>query len=155
MRGTECVTGSEVESAGSRTLIQALVREAEDVSSPLSSSPSAKMIKIEEIADVSSHSSEQLVASSPHFQDTDFCLWVLITGKVLTVPPCKHILAPRVPQEEDAYHPLPPLPLSADPSPAEAELPTPPTNSFQLEAQLRKIGNQPNVVYRYLRVSSL
>uniref|UniRef100_A0A3Q3VXZ4 RNA polymerase II-associated protein 3 n=1 Tax=Mola mola TaxID=94237 RepID=A0A3Q3VXZ4_MOLML len=113
--GTDCVT--EAESAGSNTLIQELVREAEDASSPLSSSPSAKMIKIEEIADVSSHSSEQLVA---------------------------------VPQEEVAHH-LPPPPLSAGPSPAGAELPPPPTNSFQLEAQLRKIGNQPNVVYRYLR----
>lgn len=96
MSGTDCVT--EAESAGSNTLIQELVREAEDASSPLSSSPSAKMIKIEEIADVSSHSSEQLVASPPLFQDADFCLWVLITGKVLTAPPSKHIFCSCFPE---------------------------------------------------------
>lgn len=41
--------------------MQEVMREAEDESSPLSTSPSAKMIKIEEIADVPSHS-DQLVA---------------------------------------------------------------------------------------------
>lgn len=39
------------------------------------------------------------------------------------------------------------------PSPTDAEPPPPPSNSFQLEAQLHTIGNQPEVVYRYLRVS--
>lgn len=35
------------------------------------------------------------------------------------------------------------------------DLPPPPTNSFQLEAELRKIGQQPEMIYRYLRVSAL
>lgn len=43
------------------SFMQEVMREAEDESSPLSTSPSAKMIKIEEIADVPSHS-DQLVA---------------------------------------------------------------------------------------------
>lgn len=50
---------SEVESGGSPPFVQEAMREAEDRSSPLSTSPSAKMIKIEEIADVPSHSSDQ------------------------------------------------------------------------------------------------
>uniref|UniRef100_A0A3Q3KN10 RNA polymerase II-associated protein 3 n=1 Tax=Mastacembelus armatus TaxID=205130 RepID=A0A3Q3KN10_9TELE len=40
---------------------------------------------------------------------------------------------------------------SARPCPTTSNPPPPPTNSFQLEADLRKIGNQPEVVYRYLR----
>lgn len=55
------MTLPEVESSGSSSYIQEVVREAECVSSPLSTSPSAKMIKIEEITDAPSHSSEQLV----------------------------------------------------------------------------------------------
>ncbi|XP_061570331.1 RNA polymerase II-associated protein 3 [Cololabis saira] len=95
----------------SRTLVQEVVKEAEDVPSPLSSSPSAKMIKIEETADTPSHSSDL-----------------------------------RCPLQEPAAHPpQPPTFLT------EAELPPPPTNSFQLESDLRKIGNQPQVIYRYLR----
>lgn len=56
------VVAAEVESSGSKSFIQEVVKEAEDESSPLSTSPSAKMIKIEEIAEVPSHSSDQLVA---------------------------------------------------------------------------------------------
>lgn len=43
--------------------------------------------------------------------------------------------------------------LSAKPSLSVIDLPPSPTNSFQLEADLRKIGDQPEVIYRYLRVS--
>ena len=54
-------TVPEVESSGSKTLIQEVVREPEEDSSPLSTSPSAKIIKIEEMADAPSHVSEKLV----------------------------------------------------------------------------------------------
>lgn len=56
---------SVAESAGSTSLIQEVVREAEDKSSPLSTSPSAKMIKIEEVAEVSSHPPDEFVALPP------------------------------------------------------------------------------------------
>ncbi|KAM6895618.1 RNA polymerase II-associated protein 3 [Xenentodon cancila] len=104
------VTVCEEEANVSRTLVQEVVKEAEDVPSPLSSSPNAKMIKIEEIADASSHTPDQ--------------------------PP---------PQEHTAHPPEPSTFLT------ETDVPPPPTNSFQLESDLRKIGNQPQVIYRYLK----
>ncbi|XP_073336758.1 RNA polymerase II-associated protein 3 isoform X2 [Pagrus major] len=114
------VSVSEVESGGSTSFVQEVMREAEDESSPLSTSPSAKMIKIEEIAEVPSDSSDQVVSNRKTKQ----------------------------PAEAETVHlPQP----STNPSPTVAELPPPPTNSFQLEADLRKIGNQPEVIYRYLR----
>ncbi|XP_030296050.1 RNA polymerase II-associated protein 3 isoform X2 [Sparus aurata] len=114
------VSLSEVESGGSPPFVQEVMREAEDRSSPLSTSPSAKMIKIEEIADVPSHSSDQAASNRK----------------------------PKQPAPEETVHlPQP----SASPSSTVTELPPPPTNSFQLEADLRKIGNQPEVIYRYLR----
>lgn len=51
-----------VESCGSKSFVEEAVIEAEDRSSPLSTSPSAKMIKIEEIADAPSRSPEQYAA---------------------------------------------------------------------------------------------
>lgn len=45
-----------------------------------------------------------------------------------------------------------PLPL-AHPLLTIGDVPPPPSNSFQLEVELRKIGSQPEAVYRYLRVS--
>lgn len=120
------VTVSEVESVGSKSFIQEVVREAEDESSPLSTSPSAKMIKIEEIAEVPTPSSEHRETKQPE-------------------------------QKEIAHAPVPvPVPVavpapSASTSPTVTDLPPPPTNSFQLESDLRKIGNQPEVIYRYLR----
>lgn len=106
------VSVSEVE----KSLVEEVAREAQDKSSPLSTSPSAKMIKIEEIAEIPSHSSDQVASSSRQTK--------------------------QIPQ--------PPEP-SAGPSPTVADLPPPPSNSFQLEADLRKIGKQPEVIYRYLR----
>ncbi|XP_034529880.1 RNA polymerase II-associated protein 3 [Notolabrus celidotus] len=50
--------------------------------------------------------------------------------------------------KEEMVHPPEP---STNPSPSVPELPPPPTNSFQLEADLRKIGNQPEVIYNYLK----
>ncbi|XP_070848596.1 RNA polymerase II-associated protein 3 [Chaetodon trifascialis] len=111
------VSVSEVESGGS--FVREVVREAGNESSPLSTSPSAKMIKIEEIAEVPSHSSDQVPSSRQSKQAV-----------------------------QEITHPPEP---SADPSPTVTDLPPPPTNSFQLEADLRKIGNQPEVIYRYLR----
>lgn len=80
------------------SLVQELVRE--------STSPSAKMIKMEETGD------------------------------------------DRCPLSD----PCPPEP-SDRPSSTVPDVPPAPTNSFQLEADLRKIGKQPEVIYRYLRVS--
>lgn len=56
------VSGStEHQSAGSKSVIQEVTREASQQSSPLSTSPTAKMIKIEEIAEVSSQSPDPSV----------------------------------------------------------------------------------------------
>lgn len=55
----------EEESGESKTFAEEthrLFREAEDGSSPLSTSPSAKMIKIEELGDAPPHTPEQYVA---------------------------------------------------------------------------------------------
>lgn len=56
------VTVPEEESGASKPFVEETVRDAEDGSSPLSTSPSAKMIKIEEIADIPSQTPEQYVA---------------------------------------------------------------------------------------------
>ncbi|KAL3977458.1 cell adhesion molecule-related/down-regulated by oncogenes [Sarotherodon galilaeus] len=106
----------EVESGAYKPLVQEVVKEVEEGSSPLSTSPSAKMIKIEELSDVPSQASE------------------------------KH---PKQPEQAGTVHP-PPEP-STEPSSTGTDLPPPPTNSFQLEADLRRIGNQPETVYRYLK----
>ncbi|XP_040886567.1 RNA polymerase II-associated protein 3 isoform X2 [Toxotes jaculatrix] len=111
-------TVPQVESGGSKSFVQEVVRETEDRSSPLSTSPSAKMIKIEEIADVP--------ASDQH-------------------PPSRQTEQPA--QEVISRPPEP----STSSSSTATDLPPPPTNSFQLEADLRRIGKQPEVIYRYLR----
>lgn len=54
-------SGTEHQPAGSKAVIQEVVRESTQHSSPLSTSPTAKMIKIEEIAEVSSQSRDPLV----------------------------------------------------------------------------------------------
>lgn len=80
------VSVTDVEPGGSEYIIQEVVREAEDKSSPLSTSPSAKMIKIEEMAEVPSHSSEQLVAPP-------FLFHVALLSRMLhrLFPPNKHV----------------------------------------------------------------
>ncbi|XP_034719376.1 RNA polymerase II-associated protein 3 [Etheostoma cragini] len=115
------VTVSETESGGSKSLIQEVMREAGDQSSPLSTSPSAKMIKMEEHAEVPSESSEQVPASRQTEQ----------------------------PEQEEMVPPT--AVASVSPSSTVDELPSPPTSSFKLEADFRTIGNQPEVIYRYLR----
>ncbi|XP_020569692.1 RNA polymerase II-associated protein 3 isoform X2 [Oryzias latipes] len=99
--------------AESKSSIQEVVKDSGDASSPLSTSPIAKMIKIEEIPDSSTGSSARRSDSRP-------------------------------PQEDAA----PPPPASS--SSIETDLPPPPSNCFQLEADLRKMRNQPQAVYRYL-----
>uniref|UniRef100_A0A7N6AEG9 RNA polymerase II-associated protein 3 n=1 Tax=Anabas testudineus TaxID=64144 RepID=A0A7N6AEG9_ANATE len=54
----------------------------------------------------------------------------------------------KQPVQKDSPHPSEP---SAKPYSTPSDLPPPPTNSFQLESDLRKIGNQPEVIYRFLR----
>lgn len=49
----------EGESGASKPLVQEVVKEVEEGSSPLSTSPSAKMIKIEELSEVPSQASEK------------------------------------------------------------------------------------------------
>ncbi|CAF88448.1 unnamed protein product [Tetraodon nigroviridis] len=109
----EEVSGStEHRSVGSKPITQEVGAQQ---SSPLSTSPSAKMIKIEEVAEVPSQSPDPSTQQARQEEVADGA-----------PPPCS-------------------------PSPSDTELPPPPSNSFQLEAQLHKIGNQPEVVYRYLR----
>lgn len=49
----------QANSGESKTSVQEVMNKAEEDSSPLSTSPSAKMIKIEELADVASLSPDQ------------------------------------------------------------------------------------------------
>ncbi|XP_040002876.1 RNA polymerase II-associated protein 3 isoform X2 [Xiphias gladius] len=113
-------TSPELESGGAKSFVREVVKETEDGSSPLSTSPSAKMIKIEVIADAPLHASDQLFPSRQTEQPA---------------------------QEDTTYPPEP----STSSSSAVTDLPSPPTNSFQMETDLRKIGKQPEVIYRYLR----
>ncbi|XP_008314169.1 RNA polymerase II-associated protein 3 [Cynoglossus semilaevis] len=110
------VTLLEGESAASNAFVRELGPDPDADSSPLSTSPSAKMIKIEEIE---------------------------ATPTVTANQPVQRM------QEETAA-PSETTPTAAPPSTV-TDLPPPPTSSFQLEATLRKIGKQPEVIYRYLR----
>uniref|UniRef100_A0AAQ5ZYK0 RNA polymerase II-associated protein 3 n=1 Tax=Amphiprion ocellaris TaxID=80972 RepID=A0AAQ5ZYK0_AMPOC len=94
------------------SVVQEVMKETEDGSSPLSTSPSAKIIKLEAISGSPSLTSDH--------------------------KPTKEAT------KEEIVHPV-------EPSTTETELPPPPTNSFQLEADFRKIRKQPQVIYRYLR----
>lgn len=109
---------AEMKSVASKASVQEASREE---FSPLSTSPAAKMIKIEELPEAPTQTSDQVPSESKQ---------------------------PKRPaQAEAASHP----PLSTCHSLTVGELPPPPSSSFQLEAELRKIGNQPEAVYRYLR----
>ncbi|KAK5895603.1 hypothetical protein CgunFtcFv8_009282 [Champsocephalus gunnari] len=116
------VTVSEGESEGSKLLIKEVMKEAEDDSSPLSTSPSAKVIKMEELADAPSLPESNLSVQK-------------------SFSPPRHGAEGRPNRQQEV----------APPPPSAADLPPPPTNSFQLEADLRKLGQQPEVIYRYLR----
>ncbi|KAG7496750.1 RNA polymerase II-associated protein 3 [Solea senegalensis] len=117
----EATVPEEEESAGSKSVVRNVMKEPEDEeSSPLSTSPSAKMMKIEEISDTPSLTSDQLPASRP------------------TEPPV---------QMETAHPPD----TKTNPSSTPTDLPPPPASSFQLETDLRKIRQQPEMIYRYLK----
>ncbi|XP_068611363.1 RNA polymerase II-associated protein 3 [Brachionichthys hirsutus] len=105
---------SEAEPDGSTAFIQEVGGDAEDKSS----SPSAKMIKIEENAEVPSSTCSR--------GDT------------------------KPPPEEEEEEVAPPR-SSGGTSSAVTAVPPPPTSGFQLEAGLRRIGNHPEGIYRYLR----
>lgn len=151
---------AEMKSVASKASVQEASREE---FSPLSTSPAAKMIKIEELPEAPTQTSDQYVVPAfLCFVLTDFLIFIPapITEAILATPTCVPcVLFPRVPSEskqpkrpaqaEAASHP----PLSTRHSLTVGELPPPPSSSFQLEAELRKIGNQPEAVYRYLRVS--
>uniref|UniRef100_A0A8C6WN77 RNA polymerase II-associated protein 3 n=1 Tax=Neogobius melanostomus TaxID=47308 RepID=A0A8C6WN77_9GOBI len=93
------------------------VTKAKEDTSPLSTSPSAKIIKIEEIADVPTCPSE------PSTQGGQ--------------PLCR--INTSVPDTASKSS----LPVM--------DIPPPPANSFQFEADLRKIGSQPEMIYSYLK----
>lgn len=107
-----------------RSSVQEVEKKTEEESSPLSMSPSAKMIKIEEMTDAASFSS-----SSSRTSDEG---------------------PSRQPAQEETSEP----PAPSSPAPlTETDVPPPPASTFQLESDLRRIRNQPELVYRYLRVS--
>ncbi|XP_029617169.1 RNA polymerase II-associated protein 3 isoform X2 [Salmo trutta] len=100
------------------TSIADTVREA----SPPSTSPSAKILKIEEISNIPSHSP----VKGPE-------------GDAVRAQTQKH-------REATVSKPTEP-----PATPSTEVVPPAPTNSFQLEADLRKIGNGPEVIYKYLK----
>lgn len=93
------------------------VKKAKEDTSPLSTSPSAKIIKIEEVADVPTGSP----ALSTQSRQT--------SCRINTSGP-------------DATN---------KPSLSVMDIPPPPANSFQFEADLRKIVSQPESIYLYLK----
>uniref|UniRef100_A0A8C7IKE4 RNA polymerase II-associated protein 3 n=1 Tax=Oncorhynchus kisutch TaxID=8019 RepID=A0A8C7IKE4_ONCKI len=96
------------------TSIADTVREGQGEASPPSTSPSAKILKIEEISNIPSHS--PVKAQTQKHREA--------TVSEPTEPPA---------------------------TPSTEVVPPAPTNSFQLEADLRKIGNGPEVIYKYLK----
>ncbi|XP_038852368.1 RNA polymerase II-associated protein 3-like isoform X2 [Salvelinus namaycush] len=104
------------------TSIADTVREGQGEASPPSTSPSAKILKIEEISNIPSHSP----VKGPE-------------GGAVRAQTQKH-------REATVSEPTEP-----PATPSTEVVPPAPTNSFQLEADLRKIGNGPEVIYKYLK----
>ncbi|XP_064795727.1 RNA polymerase II-associated protein 3-like isoform X1 [Oncorhynchus masou masou] len=104
------------------TSIADTVREDQGEASPPSTSPSAKILKIEEISNIPSHSP----VKGPG-------------GDAVRAQTQKH-------REATVSEPTEP-----PATPSTEVIPPAPTNSFQLEADLRKIGNGPEVIYKYLK----
>ncbi|XP_036800661.1 RNA polymerase II-associated protein 3 isoform X4 [Oncorhynchus mykiss] len=96
------------------------VREGQ--ASPPSTSPSAKIPKIEETSNLPSHSP--------------------VKG------PVGYAVRAQTQQHREATVSEPTEPPA---TPSTELVPPAPTNSFQLEADLRKIGNGPEVIYKYLK----
>ncbi|CAL8242394.1 unnamed protein product [Merluccius merluccius] len=98
------------------------IEGGDNQASPLSTSPSAKVLKIEEISDVPTQ-----------------------------MTPLQGTLRDGVSRQDPAAH-LPKAPTTATSSSGKTvALPPPATNSFQFEADLRTIGSQPQQIYKYLR----
>uniref|UniRef100_A0A8C7F5C2 RNA polymerase II-associated protein 3 n=1 Tax=Oncorhynchus kisutch TaxID=8019 RepID=A0A8C7F5C2_ONCKI len=102
------------------TSIADTVREGQ--ASPPSTSPSAKIPKIEETSNLPSHSP--------------------VKG------PVGYAVRAQTQQHREATVSEPTEPPA---TPSTELVPPAPTNSFQLEADLRKIGNGPEVIYKYLK----
>ncbi|KAK0144441.1 RNA polymerase II-associated protein 3 [Merluccius polli] len=98
------------------------IEGGDNQASPLSTSPSAKVLKIEEISDIPT----QMTALQGALRD-------------------------GVSRQDPAAR-LPKAPTTATSSSGKTvALPPPATNSFQFEADLRTIGSQPQQIYKYLR----
>uniref|UniRef100_A0A8B9GQZ9 RNA polymerase II-associated protein 3 n=1 Tax=Astyanax mexicanus TaxID=7994 RepID=A0A8B9GQZ9_ASTMX len=102
-------------------------REMQGEASPLSCSPSAKILKIEELSDT---------PSQPPTKDSE--------GDSLRKKTALH-------KEEKATGSMEQTSSLSSTSVQSEVIPPPPTNSFQLEADLRKIGDHLEVSYRYLK----
>lgn len=114
------------------------------------------MIKIEEIEappTVTANQSVTLLYSLSDFTDDFFRFCVFESFLLLFHRPVQ-----RMQEETSAPSETTPTAAPSETTPTAAppstvtDLPPPPTSSFQLEATLRKIGKQPEVIYRYLRV---
>ncbi|KAI4878863.1 hypothetical protein NFI96_012046 [Prochilodus magdalenae] len=103
-------------------------RAPQGESSPLSSSPSAKIQKIEELSDCPSKPLEKGPGGDSF-------------GKQKILPEEEKGTTRNMEQASSLYS------SSVQPE----VIPPPPTNSFQLEADLRKIGDQLEVSYKYLK----
>lgn len=115
LQSTKPLRRIEIEEVSGKVLVPET--SGKEDASPLSTSPSAKIIKIEEIADVSTGSPE-LSAKARH-------------------------PSPRCNSSTPDVTNKPSLPVM--------DVPPPPANSFQFEADLRKIGSQSDIVYSYLK----
>lgn len=93
----------------------------EKTSSPLSTSPSAKLLKIEEISDLPSQPPVRGAEGDRGSRQTE---------------------KPRKEQKRGQ---------TESPDSTTTTIPSPPTNSFQMEADLRQIGSNPELIYKYLR----
>ncbi|KAM3850352.1 RNA polymerase II-associated protein 3 [Diretmus argenteus] len=127
-----------------------------DEASPRSTSPSAKIMKIEELSDVPSHSAVRPEVGGVNSPEVGGVNSPEVGG--VNSPEVGGVNSPEVggvsrqtekTTEEETVCTAEP---STAPSWTESEVPPPPpTSSFQLEADLRKMGERPESVYRYLR----
>lgn len=142
------------------TSITSEKQASKEDSSQMPASPAAKIIRIEELPETMEQTSKQYVPSFFCLILTCFSIFISahIKDKILSTTTCvPWVLFLRVLLESKQLKQLPQAAnhpsLSVHPLLTIGELPLPPCSSFQLEAELRKIGNQPEAVYRYLRVS--
>lgn len=125
LQSTKPLRRIEIEEVSGKVLVPEIpvsdsrdfANETKEDASPLSTSPSAKIIKIEEIADIPTRPSE---TSSQAVQPSN-----------------------RNKSSAPGTTNTPSLPAM--------DVPPPPGNSFQFEADLRKIGSQPAIIYSYLK----